>query len=73
VAAVPAQSASSQAALPAAPQKLSGDSTIVNIPNSNGKFTPVKLTKYANGFIGPQGEFYPEHPTIAELKVLYGN
>jgi hypothetical protein len=26
-----------------------------------------------NSNIGPQGEFYPEHRTIAQLQVLYGN
>jgi hypothetical protein len=32
----------------------------------------VKLKKTDAGFIGPQGEFYPKHPTIEKLKILYG-
>jgi len=44
----------------------------VNIPNANGGFTSVKLTKFKDGFKGPQGEFYKGHPTVEELRVLYG-
>ena len=25
-----------------------------------------------NGFIGPQGEFYPDFPRVEQLKVMYG-
>lgn len=53
--------------------KPTGDTATINVPNKTGGFTPVKLVKTEKGYIGPQGEFYPEHPTIAELKVLYGN
>jgi hypothetical protein len=45
----------------------------VNVPNSKNGFTPVKLVKQGNGYIGPQGEFYPGHPTVDQLKALYGN
>jgi len=54
------------------PQKSSGQTVIVNIPNSNGGFTPVKLIKRAGGYIGPQGEYYTGNPTVDQLKVLYG-
>jgi hypothetical protein len=50
----------------------SGDALTVNIPNTNGGFTTVKLTKVKDGYKGPQGEFYPNHPTVDELRVLYG-
>ncbi len=53
-------------------QLLSGDTVVVNVPNFNGSFTPVTLTKHGTGYIGPQGEYYPEHPTVEQLKVLYG-
>jgi len=53
--------------------KASGETAVVNVPNSNGSFTPVKMIKYNDGYIGPQGEYYPGHPTVAQLKVLYGN
>jgi len=49
------------------------DTTTINVPNSKGGFTPVRLVKHENGFVGPEGEYYPGHPTIDELKVLYGN
>jgi hypothetical protein len=46
----------------------------VNIPNSKGGYTPVKLVKKdSGGYVGPQGEFYPTNPTVEQLKVLYGN
>ena len=45
---------------------------IINIPNASGGFTAVKLIRHKNGYIGPQGEFYAGHPTVEELKVLYG-
>ena len=50
-----------------------GDTSVVNIPNADGSFTPVKLVKRRDGYLGPQGEFYKEHPTVAELKTLYGH
>jgi len=54
------------------PQKISGETVIVNVPNSNGSYTPVTLVKQKDGYVGPQGEFYPGHPTVEQLKVLYG-
>ena len=44
----------------------------VNIPNAKGDYTSVTLEKSKDGFIGPQGEFYSEFPTVAQLKVMYG-
>lgn len=44
----------------------------VNIPNSDGSFTPVKLTKHKEGFLGPQGEYYEEFPRVSQLKLMYG-
>jgi len=40
-------------------QLLPADSFTINIPNDNGGYTAVTLRKSGNGFIGPQGEFYP--------------
>lgn len=48
------------------------DAVVINVPNSNGSYTPVRLIKRYKGYEGPQGEFYPEHPTVEQLKVLYG-
>jgi hypothetical protein len=44
----------------------------VNVPNSNGSYTPVTLTRRENGYVGPQGEFYPQNPTVEQLRALYG-
>jgi len=55
-----------------APPAAIGETVIINIPNSDGTYTPVKLVKRNSGYIGPQGEYYSEHPTVEQLKVLYG-
>ncbi len=44
----------------------------VNVTNSNGSVTPVKLKKDGAGYIGPKGERYDHLPTEAELKPVYG-
>ena len=49
-----------------------GESIIVNIPNYKGSYTPVTLTRSGTGFVGPQGEYYPEFPKIKQLKEIYG-
>ena len=48
------------------------DTYDIYIPNKDGSFTLVTLKKTEKGFLGPQGEFYPEHPTVEQLKALYG-
>ncbi|MBU1727531.1 MAG: hypothetical protein KJ880_07865 [Candidatus Omnitrophica bacterium] len=53
-------------------QKYYGETVIINVPNSNGSFTPVALVKQNGGYMGPQGEYYPVHPTVEQLKALYG-
>jgi hypothetical protein len=57
----------------AQPKSALKDTATINIPNSKGGFTPVRLVKHNNGYIGPQGEFYAGHPTVEQLKALYGN
>jgi hypothetical protein len=49
-----------------------GGPLTVNIPNSNGGYTAVTLKRSGTGFIGPQGEFYPEFPTVEQLRAMYG-
>lgn len=51
---------------------LSSGNVIINVPNANGSYTSIMLVKQGNGYIGPQGEYYPEHPTVEQLKALYG-
>lgn len=43
----------------------------VYLNNGNGTFTLVPLTKTATGFLGPQGEFYTDHPTLEQLNERY--
>jgi hypothetical protein len=57
----------------AQPKPALKDTATINIPNSKGGFTPVKLVKHNNGYLGPQGEFYAGHPTVDQLRALYGN
>jgi len=55
------------------PAPVSPDGTVtINIPNSDGSYTVVKLVKHDDGYTGPQGEYYSGHPTVEQLKVLYG-
>lgn len=54
------------------PNTTSGETIVINIPNANGGYTAVTLTKYKIGYIGPQGEYYGDHPTVEQLRVLYG-
>ena len=44
----------------------------VNIPNARGGYTSVIMRRSGKGFVGRQGEFYPEFPTEEQLKALYG-
>jgi hypothetical protein len=54
--------------LPPAPQK----EFTVNVPNDHGGYTTVLIKRSGNGFVGPQGEYYPEFPKISQLKLMYG-
>ena len=44
----------------------------VNIPNDKGGYSAVVIKKSGNGFVGPQGEFYPDFPKVSQLKIMYG-
>jgi hypothetical protein len=54
-----------------APAAAPGEFTI-NIPNNHGGYTAVVLKKSGTGYVGPQGEFYPEFPKVFQLKMMYG-
>jgi len=54
------------------PKTASGGTIVINIPNASGGYTPVTLTKHKTGYIGPQGEYYEGHPTVEQLRLLYG-
>ena len=49
----------------------SDDSFTVNVPNANGGYTPVIIKRSGHGFVGPQGEYYPEFPSVEHLRVMY--
>jgi len=55
-----------------APQQVPAETVTINVPNSNGSYTPIALVKRDGGYIGPQGEYYPVHPTVEQLRILYG-
>ena len=63
--------AAAPAAQPKAQTQLP-ETLVVNIPDSKGGYTKVTLKKSGDGFIGPQGEYYQGHPTVEQLKTLYG-
>ena len=50
----------------------SGDTATVNVPNSNGGYTAVVLKRSGNGYVGPQGEYYDQVPSTAQLQAMYG-
>lgn len=46
--------------------------TVINVQNSNGSYTPVVLRKVGNQWMGPRGEYYTALPTEEQLKKPYG-
>lgn len=40
----------------------------VNITNSNGSVSQVRLTKQGVGYVGPRGEYYDQLPTGEQLR-----
>lgn len=55
------------------PEPVSGPKITINVPHSRGGFISVTLTRQGDGYRGPQGEYYPGHPTVEQLRALYGN
>jgi hypothetical protein len=44
----------------------------VNVLNSNGSITPVRIRRIGNVWVGPKGEQYLTYPTVEQLKPVYG-
>ena len=44
----------------------------VNVRNSNGSTTPVRLRRVGDRWMGPNGEYYDSIPTQEQLRGLYG-
>ncbi|TRZ50338.1 hypothetical protein D4Q80_00440 [bacterium] len=59
---------------PAVSQSQTGDreTVTINVPTSTGGNMAITLVRYPNGFVGPQGEFYPTLPTTEQLRARYG-
>lgn len=55
------------------PQVQIPETTTINIPNSRGGYTVVMLRRSGNGYIGPQGEYYQNYPSVEQLRAMYGN
>ena len=58
--------------IPSAPVEKTDKTFTINVPNIKGGFTAVTLKKTANGYTGPQGEFYPDIPSVEQLQAMYG-
>ncbi|HPS20492.1 MAG TPA: hypothetical protein PKY78_05850 [Candidatus Omnitrophota bacterium] len=57
-------------------QKAASDTSVqssftVNVPNSKGSYTAVEIKKSGKGYVGPQGEYYAEFPSVEQLKAMY--
>ena len=44
----------------------------VNITNSNGSISQVRLKRHGVGYVGTRGEYYGHLPTEDELRPIYG-
>ena len=44
----------------------------VNITNSNGSISQVRLRKYGVGYVGTRGEYYSKLPSEDQLRPVYG-
>lgn len=55
------------------PSTAEQNSFTVNIPDFKGGYKAVVIQRTKGGFIGPQGEFYPEFPSVEQLRVMYGH
>ena len=49
----------------APPQNPEPNEFTVNVPRKNGGYTAVVIRRTGNGFVGPQGEFYSEFPSVS--------
>jgi hypothetical protein len=53
-------------------QSYQGKTVVVNVPTARRGTIAVTMIRNANGFTGPQGEFYPIFPATEELSARYG-
>lgn len=43
----------------------------INIPNEHNGYVTVKIKRSGTGFVGPQGEYYSEFPSVQQLALMY--
>jgi outer membrane lipoprotein SlyB len=48
------------------------NSAVVNVQNSNGSSTPVRMRRVGSRWIGPNGEEYMSLPSSEQLRPVYG-
>jgi|GEM_PF-1540611 len=53
------------------PNGAAPDVISVNIPDGRGGYVAVNLRRYGTGFLGPEGDYYEEFPTVAQLQIAY--
>lgn len=53
------------------PDNSRAESFTVNVPNTRGGYTAVLIKRSGTGFVGPQGEFYNEFPSVEQLRAMY--
>jgi hypothetical protein len=53
------------------PPLQSTESFTINIPNVQGGHVTVVIKRSGNGFVGPQGEYYEQFPSVAQLQAMY--
>ena len=44
----------------------------VNVPNGRGGYVTVVLKRSGHGYVGPQGEYYPDFQRVGQLRDMYG-
>lgn len=66
-----AQAAANARAAQGAATTLTEVCFTVNVPNPRGNYTAVTLKRSGAGFIGPQGEYYTEFPSVEQLRAMY--
>jgi hypothetical protein len=49
------------------------DDISIRLPDSEGGYVEVLLSRTGQGFKGPQDEYYPEFPPMDQLQEMYGS
>jgi hypothetical protein len=48
------------------------ESYTVNVPNVQGGYTAIVIKQSGDGYVDPQGEYYPQFPSVSQLQNVYG-